>query len=248
MLGRVDQDRYDASSARSVPTQEELDYPQYFASFSSNDATQPGAERHPEKNVEQPDAVRPSGSENWDGGDISAIGDRWTVLKARAVPMRYEIKPSIGYSLPKILLPYLYDARTITIRDPYLRKQYQVRNVHEILLELYQVTNLAEPPRVVIETQTDDDQQLAERQMVFLDQLRESWAPFGVDICWTVIEPFHDRLVTTDTGWIIDIGRGLDIYDSFNPTSSFDPRYALPELRRAKDVTININRVPTGRP
>ena len=242
MLGRVDQDRYDASSARSVPTQEELDYPQYFASFSSNDATQPGAERYPEKSVEQPDTVRTTGSENWDGDDISAIGDRWTALKARAVPMRYEIKPSIGYSLPKILLPYLYDARTITIRDPYLRKQYQVRNVHEILLELYQVTNLAEPPRVVIETQTDDDQQLAERQAVFLDQLRESWAPFGVDICWMVIEPFHDRLVTTDTGWIIDIGRGLDIYDSFNPTSNFDPRYALPELRRAKDVTINVSR------
>ncbi len=34
MLGRGLWDRYDASSARSVPTQEELDYPQYFTSRS----------------------------------------------------------------------------------------------------------------------------------------------------------------------------------------------------------------------
>jgi hypothetical protein len=41
---------------------------------------------------------------------------------------------------------------------------------------------------------------------------------------------------------VIDLGRGLDVYEAYTPTSQFDPRYAIPHLRRTKEITINVSR------
>ena len=241
MLGRVDQDRYDASSARSVPTQEELDYPQYFTSHGDAD------ER---------------GSGQWDAGELSdglpksdvvvdargdnkpasPVFDRRALLKARAILKRYKIEPSMGNSMPDILLPYLFDAAEIRIRDPYLRQTHQVRNVHEILLQLIQNADVAKLPHIVIETCASDEDIYRSRQEETFKQLQQSWEPFGIVIDWSIVDYFHDRCITTDTGWVIDLGRGLDVYDAYTPLSQFDPRYAIPHLRRTKEITINVSR------
>nr|WP_296532422.1 hypothetical protein [uncultured Actinomyces sp.] len=41
---------------------------------------------------------------------------------------------------------------------------------------------------------------------------------------------------------MIDLGRGLDVYESFTWSSPFDPRITLPQLRRTKEITINVSR------
>ena len=241
MLGRVDQDRYDDSSARSVPTQEELDYPQYFTSHGDAD------ER---------------GSGQWDAGELSSglpksdvvvdargdnksaspVFDRRALLKARAIPKRYKIEPSMGNSMPDILLPYLFDAAEIRIRDPYLRHPYQIRNVHEILLQLIQNADVAKLPRVVIETCASDEDDYRAKQEATFEQLQQSWGQFGIAIDWSIVDYFHDRSIVTDTGWVIDLGRGLDVYENFSWSSPFDPRITLPHLRRTKEITINVSK------
>ena len=215
MLGRVDQDRYDAARACMVPTQEELDYPQYFASHRDADEQGSGQRGGEELSdgVPKSDGVVDA---RGDSRPASPVFDRRALLKARAIPRRYKIEPSMGHSMPGILLPYLFDAAEIRICDPYLRHPYQIRNVHEILLLLIQHADAARLPHVVIET------------------------------CASDVDNFHDRSIVTDTGWVIDLGRGLDVYEAYTPLSQFDPRYAIPQLRRTKDTTINVSRDTEG--
>ena len=96
-----------------------------------------------------------------DSKSASPVFDRRALLKARAIPKRYKIEPSMGHSMPDILLPYPFDAAEIRIRDPYLRKPHQIRNVHEILLQLIQHADAARLPRVIIETCASDEDDIA---------------------------------------------------------------------------------------
>ncbi len=245
MLGRVDQDHYDAARACMVPTQEELDYPQYFTSHSDADergSGQRGGEELSDGLPKSDGVVNASG----DSRPASPVFDRRALLKARAIPRRYKIEPSMGHSMPGILLPYLFDAAEIQIRDPYLRKPYQIRNVHEILLLLIQHADAARLPRVVIETCASDEDEYRAKQEVTFEQLQQSWGQFGIVIDWSIVDDFHDRSIVTDTGWVIDLGRGLDVYEAYTPLSQFDPRYAIPQLRRTKDTTINVSRDTEG--
>ena len=245
MLGRVDQDRYDAARACMVPTQEELDYPQYFTSHSDADergSGQRGGEELSDGLPKSDGVVNASG----DSRPASPVFDRRALLKARAIPRRYKIEPSMGHSMPGILLPYLFDAAEIRIRDPYLRHPYQIRNVHEILLLLIQHADAARLPRVVIETCASDEDTYRAKQEATFEQLQQSWGQFGIIIYWSIVDDFHDRSIVTDTGWVIDLGRGLDVYESFTWSSPFDPRITLPHLRRTKEITINVSRDTEG--
>lgn len=245
MLGRVDQDHYDAARACMVPTQEELDYPQYFTSHSDADergSGQRGGEELSDGLPKSDGVVNASG----DSRPASPVFDRRALLKARAIPRRYKIEPSMGHSMPGILLPYLFDAAEIQIRDPYLRKPHQIRNVHEILLLLIQHADAARLPRVVIETCASDEDDYRAKQEVTFEQLQQSWGQFGIVIDWSIVDDFHDRSIVTDTGWVIDLGRGLDVYEAYTPLSQFDPRYAIPQLRRMKEITINVSRDTEG--
>lgn len=181
-----------------------------------------------------------------DSRPASPVFDRRALLKSRAIPIRYKIEPSRGHSMPGILLPYLFDAAEIQIRDPYLRKPYQIRNVHEILLLLIQHADAARLPRVVIETCASDEDEYRAKQEVTFEQLQQSWGQFGIVIDWSIVDDFHDRSIVTDTGWVIDLGRGLDVYEAYTPLSQFDPRYAIPQLRRTKEITINVSRDTEG--
>ena len=245
MLGRVDQDHYDAARACMVPTQEELDYPQYFTSHSDADergSGQRGGEELSDGVPKSDGVVNASG----DSRPASPVFDRRALLKARAIPRRYKIEPSMGHSMPGILLPYLFDAAEIQIRDPYLRKPYQIRNVHEILLLLIQHADAARLPHVVIETCASDEDEYRAKQEATFEQLQQSWGQFGIVIDWSIVDDFHDRSIVTDTGWVIDLGRGLDVYESFTWSSPFDPRITLPHLRRTKEITINVSRDTEG--
>ena len=245
MLGRVDQDHYDAARACMVPTQEELDYPQYFTSHSDADERGSGQRGGEELSdgVPKSDGVVDA---RGDSRPASPVFDRRALLKSRAIPIRYKIEPSRGHSMPGILLPYLFDAAEIRICDPYLRHPYQIRNVHEILLLLIQHADAARLPHVVIETCASDEDEYRAKQEATFEQLQQSWGQFGIVIDWSIVDDFHDRSIVTDTGWVIDLGRGLDVYESFTWSSPFDPRITLPHLRRTKEITINASRDTEG--
>lgn len=217
---------------RSIRTQEEIDYPEYFTADDDRPAGEPPTTggTHPQPPVggaAQETAPSPA--------------DRLDTLRSRAIPKREEVEARIGVSLPKMLLPYLVDAREITIIDPYLRKRHQIANIHDILIHLVQAVGLAAPPRVHLTTGRAEPDRATE-QTQLLNDLSQTWGHFGVEIDYEFVADIHDRVIKTDTGWVIDLGRGLDVYERFQALSRFDPRFDLMELRRTKGFTFNAQR------
>ena len=91
--------------------------------------------------------------------------------------------------------------------------------------------------RIHVSTQNEDDEKVAEVIDIFND-LADELQPVGIDFTYD-FKADHDRLIQTDTGWTITLGRGLDIYEWFG-------RFSLGRTnqmnRRCKAFNVAINR------
>lgn len=136
-----------------------------------------------------------------------------------------------GVSYAKLFAPYLSDAKTITIEDPYIRTDWQLRNLVEfvsMLLDTRPVEGLC------LNLYTSEDEEKAPELIDKLTDLQEDLSNYGITFQFQ-IKDFHDRTIKTDTGWLITLGRGLDIFDKY-------ARYSLAadkqERRKVKDFRI----------
>lgn len=114
----------------------------------------------------------------------------------------------IGYSYHSLFAAYLVGAKALTIEDPYIRKDYQLRNLIQVC-EIAVQTGTIKQIRLV--TGSEHDYQRQEIELKF-KSLAESLADSGVEFGFNFDDKLHDRELRTDTGWHIRIGRGLDIY------------------------------------
>lgn len=120
-----------------------------------------------------------------------------------------------GVTFEKLFMPYLSKSKEITIEDPWVRTSWQLRNLIEFLTML--VDNRPdEDIKVRLVTWEEDEKLpvLIDR----LDDIKDDMATYGIDFDYSFRE-FHDRQITTDDGWNINLGRGLDIYDKYNAYS-----------------------------
>lgn len=120
-----------------------------------------------------------------------------------------------GVTFEKLFMPYLSKSKEITIEDPWVRTSWQLRNLIEFLTML--VDNRPdEDIKVRLVTWEEDEKLpvLIDR----LDDIKDDMATYGIDFDYSFRE-FHDRQITTDDGWNISLGRGLDIYDKYNAYS-----------------------------
>ena len=114
----------------------------------------------------------------------------------------------IGNSYETLFGDYLTGAKELTIEDPYIRRDHQIRNLVQLCELGVQVGTIK---KIVLITGTDHDYQKAEVEPKF-QSLAESLADAGVEFVWRFDDKIHDRELRTDTGWHIRLGRGLDIY------------------------------------
>jgi len=103
---------------------------------------------------------------------------------------------------------YLTSAKELTVEDPYVRRDHQLRNFMQLCELCVQVGTIK---KIVLVTGIDNEQQKADVEPNF-KLLAESLADAGVEFVWRFDGKIHDRELRTDTGWHIRIGRGLDIY------------------------------------
>ncbi|WP_423805060.1 MIT C-terminal domain-containing protein, partial [Parabacteroides johnsonii] len=68
-----------------------------------------------------------------------------------------------------------------------------------------------------------------------LDDIKDDLTNIGIDFTYEFKE-FHDRCIKTDTGWIITLGRGLDI---FEPYGKFSLGALQQSKRKCKDFSVN---------
>lgn len=131
---------------------------------------------------------------------------------------------------------YLKDAKDIKLTDPFIRQPYQIDNLVDFIAMVREVTT-QDSIHIHVSTQNEDDEKVAEVIDIFND-LADELQPVGIDFTYD-FKADHDRLIQTDTGWTITLGRGLDIYEWFG-------RFSLGRTnqmnRRCKAFNVAINR------
>ena len=91
--------------------------------------------------------------------------------------------------------------------------------------------------KIHLSTQNDDDEKVAEVIDSFND-LADELLPIGIEFTYD-FKAAHDRLIRTDTGWTITLGRGLDIYEKFG---RFSLSRSNQKARRCKAFNVAINK------
>lgn len=113
-----------------------------------------------------------------------------------------------GYSYESLFGDYLTGAKELTVEDPYIRRDHQLRNLIQLCELCVQVGTIK---KIILVTGIDHEYQQEEVELKF-KSLAESLADAGVEFIWQFDGKIHDRELRTDTGWSIRMGRGLDIY------------------------------------
>jgi len=139
-----------------------------------------------------------------------------------------------GHSYESIFCKYLYGCKAITIEDPYIRLPHQIQNLVRFC-ELVVKTGSIQQINLV--TGSDNHSQKAEVEEKF-ELLQESLHQKGIEFSWSFNDLIHDRQIKLDNGWIIKIGRGLDIYQ--RPDSWFSIGSADFDLRPCLETTVDI--------
>jgi ATP-dependent Lon protease len=129
-----------------------------------------------------------------------------------------------GVSYDALLVPYLQGASQITIVDPYVRMFHQARNLMELAEAIARGKDLADEVALkLITVENQDGPEKLQKQYEYLVQIKQSAAVLGIvfDVEFAEPQSIHDRSISTDTGWKILLGRGLDIFQRMSD-SPFD--------------------------
>ncbi|MDV6281507.1 BREX system Lon protease-like protein BrxL [Rhodococcus jostii] len=208
-----------AGTWHDVATQEELDYPHLYHRTSAP-ATGGGEEPPAEASPATPAAPEVSGPK----------------LRTGALDIPDN---AIGYSYADLFIPHLRGATRIEIIDPYIRAPHQLRNLWELLVEIISAKPVDEIVAVHVITAEEKSQEHWQRaQIVGLSDIKDAVGEGGIELSCDFDSTKHDRRITTDTGWRIHLGRGLDIFQPYTSASRFDIRQRRQDRRRTKECTI----------
>ena len=136
-----------------------------------------------------------------------------------------------GVSYEKLFAPYLCYASDITVEDPYIRAPWQIKNFMEFVTMLID-TRPVDDLKIHLLTNEEEDKipDLIDK----LDDIRDDLASYGIEFDYK-FRDFHDRCIKTDTGWTINLGRGLDMFEKY---SSFSVAASRQDMRKCKECTI----------
>lgn len=136
-----------------------------------------------------------------------------------------------GVTYAKLFAPYLEHATEITVEDPYIRTSWQVKNFMEFVTMLID-TRPVDDLKLNLVTNEEDDKlpDLIDK----LDDIKDDLVEYGIEFSYS-FRDFHDRVITTDTGWKITLGRGLDIFEKYNTYSVAASRQ---DKRKCKEFTV----------
>lgn len=148
---------------------------------------------------------------------------------------------SKGITFDHLLIPYLHGAEKIVIVDPYLRNYWQIRNLMELLQDL--IKDKSSDGEITVHIVTMNDEFAPSRQTEFFDQIAAAVMPAGIHLTYCFDQTIHDRDITTDTGWKIILGRGLDIFQNYDGNNTFSLQNALQSFRACKSFGITYIRM-----
>lgn len=160
--------------------------------------------------------------------DITQKMPHRTSLQERSLSVRLG---QTGVNYEKLFSSYLENATEITVEDPYIRTSWQVKNFMEFVTMLIN-TRPVDDLKLHLVTNEEDKKlpDLIDR----LDDIKNDLINYGIEFDYK-FQDFHDRCIKTDTGWTIILGRGLDIFEKYNPYSVEAMRQ---DKRKCKDFMV----------
>ena len=144
-----------------------------------------------------------------------------------------------GVSFDSLFGPYLKNANQITVIDPYIRYFTQIRNLMEFMETVSRCNPENSAVSVYLLTVAEVDPEKAAKQLILLKQVTSSSNDLGIRFTFEFDEPriIHDRSISTDTGWKILLGRGLDIFQGLFD-DPFNLAHKRQELRKVKQFGV----------
>lgn len=136
-----------------------------------------------------------------------------------------------GVTYRDLFADYLHDANEITVEDPYIRAPWQIKNFVDFCTMLINTRTVED---LKLHLVTNEEETKVPDLIDRLDDIKDDLALSGILFDYK-IRDFHDRIIKTDTGWTIMMGRGLDIYEKYSP---FSVAANKQELRKCKEFMV----------
>ncbi|MCI0336455.1 MAG: BREX system Lon protease-like protein BrxL [Acidobacteria bacterium] len=155
-------------------------------------------------------------------------------LKEQHYTITYD---ATGYSYESIMGPYLRGVKEVTVEDSYIRLTHQIQNLVrfcETLLKFGAVKQI----NLITRFDPDSDVAFVESK---LDDLKQSLLEVDVILNVQINPNLHDREIRLDNGWVIKIGRGLDLYQK--PNTYFDIGLFDLNLRKCQETKVDIFKI-----
>ena len=194
-------------------------------------------EQKAEGEDEMEDSVPASSNEKEEGSEADeskkTLRPRIKPLIAKTISVR---ENQGGVTYKDLFGDYLRTAKEINVTDPFVRLPYQIDNLVDFI-QMVKDNTTQDNVKIHLSTQNDDDEKVAEVIDSFND-LADELLPMGIEFTYD-FKADHDRLIRTDTGWTITLGRGLDIYEKFG---RFSLSRSNQKVRRCKAFNVAINK------
>ncbi len=180
-----------------------------------------------------------------------AADDQEGVLAAPApeasgeVPARRLVVPenTKGWSYSRLFADVVRGAREIVITDPEVRELHQMRNLMEFLTMVHDLVPVGDEAQVRLVSRADEVRQAEQEDS--LGRIAGAFAGTRVAFSSTLAaEAVGVARITTDTGWTVDVDRGLDLFQRFEP-GPFSVEQAIQEARLVRGAVLTYSRART---
>lgn len=154
-------------------------------------------------------------------------------LAPKTVTIR-ENQSNVSYD--KLFGEYLVGVHKVIIVDPYIRMPYQVRNLMELIRLI--ISKRVDEELIAIHLKTFNSDDKIPEMIDTFDELHDSLMDMDVNFTYEFDESIHDRSISLDNGWVISLGRGLDIWQRTGGMLDFAEYYQ--EKRICKEFSMYI--------
>ncbi|MEI7909989.1 MAG: BREX system Lon protease-like protein BrxL [Verrucomicrobiota bacterium] len=154
-----------------------------------------------------------------------------SALKDKQLTIRYG---DTGCSYRSLFGDYLVGAKKLVIEDPYIRRDNQIRNLLQLCELAVEAGTIKD---ISLVTTAENAAQQAEAETK-LEEIKDTLADCDVAFTYRFSEKIPEREIRTDTGWHIQIDRGLEIYQG--PLNSLKIGATNYDLRPCMETKVKI--------
>lgn len=157
---------------------------------------------------------------------------------AAEVPARRLVVPenTKGWSYARLFADVVRGAREIVVTDPDVRELHQLRNVMEFLTMVHDLVPEGDEAQVRLVTRADEQRKAEQEDS--LGRIAAAFAGTRVAFSSTLAaDAGGGARITTDTGWTVEVDRGLDLFQRFDP-GPFSVEQAIQEARLVRGAVV----------